>query len=471
MLREKPNRQPREGESTDAEHRGGALRISDEGAVMALERRERIVQRNELVNHTGRNQLRRAKPFEVSRHAVMNAWYSVKSNHGAHGIDGQSIAEFEEDLKNNLYKLWNRLSSGSYFPPAVRAVEIPKSNGKKRLLGIPTVADRVAQTVIRNRFEQLVDPYFHKDSYAYRSGKSALDAIETTRKRCWQYDWVLEFDIKSAFDNIDHELMLKAVCHHTTCRWTRLYIKRWLKAPLERDGKVETRDKGTPQGGVVSPLLFNLYLHYAFDSWMERNYPLVPFARYADDGLLHCRTEHEAVYLRKVIGQRLKSCGLELHPEKTKIVYCRDANRKGRYPNTQFGFLGYTFRGRLAKSKHGRYFNSFSPAISNASAKRVRQQMSSWTLARWTNANLQDIAEKVNASLRGWWNFYGAFYPSVFKRVLAHLNIILVKWVVRKYRRFKGSRLKAVKWLRGIAEREPGILFHWQLGIKPAVEQ
>lgn len=414
----------------------------------------------------------RAKPFEISKRATLDAWYSVKSNHGAHGIDKQTIGEFEEDLQNNLYKLWNRLSSGSYFPPAVRAVEIPKPNGKKRLLGIPTVADRIAQTVVRNRFEKLVDPYFHPDSYAYRPGKSALDAIEITRRRCWQYDWVLEFDIKGAFDNIDHELMLKAVRHHTTCRWTRLYIKRWLKAPLAKgDGRVEMRDKGTPQGGVISPLLFNLYLHYGFDSWMKRNYPQVPFVRYADDGLLHCRSEREAVYLEKVIGERLRSCGLELHPDKTKIVYCRDANRKGRYPNIQFEFLGYAFRGRLARSKRGRCFNSFSPAISRASAIRVRQQMRSWTLSRWTNADLEDIAKKVNASLRGWWNYYGVFFASAFKRVLSHLNGILVKWVVRKYRRFKGSRLKAKKWLRRLSEREPNVLFHWRLGIKPTVEQ
>lgn len=410
--------------------------------------------------------MRRAKPFEISKHAVLDAWRSVKSNHGAHGIDGQTIAEFEKNLKNNLYKLWNRLSSGSYFPPAVRAVEIPKLDGRKRLLGIPTVADRVAQTVVRNKFEKLIDPHFHPDSYAYRRDKSALDAIAVTRRRCWRYNWVLEFDIKGAFDNVDHELMLKAVRHHTECKWTRLYIKRWLKAPLEKDGQVEVRDKGTPQGGVISPLLFNLYLHYTFDNWMKRNYPQVPFARYADDGLLHCRTENEAAHLWRAIKERFQHCGLELHPDKTKIVYCRDGNRKERYPNIQFEFLGYTFRGRLVKSKHGVYFNSFVPAISRASAVRIQQRMRTWSLSRWTSADLEDIAKKVNASLRGWWNYYGAFYPSAFKRVLARLNTMLVKWAVRKYRRFKGSRSKASKWLRKLSERVPGALFHWQLGIK-----
>ena len=414
----------------------------------------------------------RAKPFEISKHAVVDAWRQVKANRGVHGIDEQTIAEFEGDLKNNLYRLWNRLSSGSYFPPAIRGVEIPKKDGKMRQLGVPTVADRVAQAVVRNHFEKLVEPHFHPDSYAYRRGKSAIDAIRVTRQRCWKYDWVLEFDVKGAFDNIDHELMLKAVRHHIQCRWTLLYIERWLKAPLVKDnGDIVERSMGTPQGGVISPLLFNLYLHYAFDVWVKRHFPHIPFARYADDGLLHCNSQEEAVHLQEAVGNRLRACGLDLHPKKTKIVYCRDANRRGKRPNIQFVFLGYVFRGRLAKSKTGKYFNSFSPAVSRDSAKHIRQRMREWNLARWTNAELEDIAAKVNASLRGWWNYFGVFYPSSLKRVMAHLNGILVKWVVRKYKRFKGSKSKARKWLRGISEREPNLLYHWHLGILPAVEQ
>lgn len=416
--------------------------------------------------------MRQAKPFEISKQAVLDAWYSVKRNHGAHGIDEQRIDLFNEDLKSNLYRLWNRLSSGSYFPPAVRGVEIPKRNGKMRQLGIPTVADRIAQTIVRNHFERVVEPHFHPDSYAYRQNKSALDAIAVTQKRCWKYDWVLEFDIKGAFDNIDHELMLKAVRHHTRCRWTCLYIERWLKAGMVKsDGQVLQRDKGTPQGGVISPLLFNLYLHYALDYWMKRHFPHVPFARYADDGLLHCRTEREAVRMRQMIDERFRSCGFELHPDKTKIVYCKDSNRRGHYPNIQFEFLGYVFRTRLAKSKQGKYFGSFSPAVSRSAAIRIRQRMRSWRLSRWTDAELKDIAEKVNASLRGWWNYYGAFYPCVFKKVLAHLNAILIKWAVRKYKRFKGSKSRARKWVRRLSERETSALFHWRLGIIPSVEQ
>ena len=403
----------------------------------------------------------------------MTAWRQVKANRGTHGIDGQSIAEFEENLSDNLYRIWNRLSSGSYFPPAIRGVEIPKrDSNKKRLLGIPTVSDRIAQAVVRNHFEKQVEPIFHPDSYAYRKGKSALDAISATRQRCWKYDWVLEFDVKGAFDNVDHKLMMKAVKHHTGCRWTILYIERWLKASIRMSsGEIVERDKGTPQGGVISPLLFNLYLHYAFDHWMKEHFPHVPFVRYADDGLLHCHSEQEAQALQQAIKERLQSCHLELHPTKTKIVYCRDANRTGYYPNIQFDFLGFTFRGRLAKSKRGKYFNSFSPAISRASAKHIHRRMREWKLSRWTDAELVDIAEKVNASLRGWWNYFGAFFSSSLKRVLAHMNIILVKWAVRKYKRFKGSKLKARKWLRYLSERVSGMLFHWQLGLLPAVEQ
>jgi group II intron reverse transcriptase/maturase len=413
-----------------------------------------------------------AKPFEISKHAVFDAWRQVKANRGAHGVDEQTITEFEGNLKSNLYRLWNRLSSGSYFPPPIRGVEIPKKDGKIRQLGVPTVADRIAQTVVRNRFETLVEPHFHPDSYAYRKGKSAIDAIRVTRQRCWKYSWVLEFDVQGAFDNIDHALMLKAVRHHTQCRWTLLYIERWLKAPLVRnDGSTVERDKGTPQGGVVSPLLFNLYLHYTFDLWMKRHFPHIPFARYADDGLLHCNSQEEAAHLQDAVGKRLRNCGLDLHPKKTKIVYCRDANRRGKYPNIQFEFLGYVFRGRLAKSRNGKYFNSFSPAVSRTSAKHIRQRMSQWNIGRWTNAELEDIARKSNASLRGWWNYFGVFCPSSLKRVMAHLNQILVRWAVRKYKRFKGSKRKARKWLRGISEREPNLLYHWQLGILPAVEQ
>jgi len=410
----------------------------------------------------------RAKPFEIPKQWVWKAWQQVKANHGAHGVDGQSIAAFEEELGRNLYKLWNRLSSGSYFPPPVRAVEIPKGDGRMRLLGIPTVEDRIAQAVVRNYLEKHLEPHFHRDSYAYRPGKSALDAVAITRTRCWQYNWVLEFDLKGAFDNINHTLMMKAVRHHTECPWGLLYVERWLKAPLMKGQEITARTQGTPQGGVISPLLFNRYMHYAFDQWMARHFPRTLFARYADDGLLHCRSEAEARQLLVAIGARMRMCGLELHPEKTKIVYCRDGNRKNAYPNTSFDFLGYTFRGRLAKSRKGIYFNSFSPAISRKAIKRIHGKMREWAIGRWTDADIGKIAELTNPVMRGWWNYYGAFYPSACKRVMKHLNAILEKWAIRKYRRFRKSKIRARQWLRQLAERDCALLFHWSLGALPS---
>jgi group II intron reverse transcriptase/maturase len=409
-----------------------------------------------------------AKPFEIPKQSVWAAWLQVKANHGAHGIDGQTIEAFEDRLGQNLYRLWNRMSSGSYFPPPVRAVEIPKGNGKTRLLGIPTVADRVAQAVVRNNLEVQVEPCFHEDSYAYRPSKSALDAIAMVRRRCWKYDWVLEFDIKGAFDHIDHDLMMKALRHHTRCPWVALYVERWLKAPMVKGQEITERVCGTPQGGVVSPLLFNLYMHYAFDAWMAKHFPAMPFVRYADDDVIHCKGEAGARQVQEAVGARLKACGLELHPEKTRIVYCRDGNRKADYPQTSFDFLGYTFRGRLAKSVRGVYFNSFSPALSGKAAKRIRAQMRKWRISRWTEAGIEEIAERVNPTLRGWWNYYAAFYVSVFKRVVGHLNDILAKWAVRKFRRLKRSRGRARNWLRQLARRAPDLLYHWKQGALPS---
>ena len=319
---------------------------------------QRSTAREELMDKT--------KSYGISKKVVLEAYQKVKANKGAAGIDDESLAAFEANLKNNLYKIWNRMSSGSYFPLAVKGVEIPKKSGGKRLLGIPTVSDRVAQMVVKIYFESKVEPYFHPDSYGYRPGKSALDAIAITRQRSWRYDWVLEIDIKGLFDNIDHELLMKAVRQHTDNAWNILYIQRWLKAPFQMpDGTVKERDKGTPQGGVISPVLANLFLHYAFDKWMDREHPEKPFARYADDAVVHCKSKEDAEELRSRLEQRLAECKLELHPTKTRIVYCKDANRKGNYPENTFDFLGYTFRPRGARNKLGMLFAGYLPAISN----------------------------------------------------------------------------------------------------------
>ena len=313
------------------------------------------------------------KSFEISKWAVWEAYRRVKANKGAAGVDGQSIEEFEQDLKGNLYRLWNRLSSGSYFPPPVRAVEIPKRDGSPRVLGVPTVADRIAQTVVRLYLEPGVEPVFHPDSYGYRPGRSALEAVGVCRKRCWRQDWVLDLDLKSFFDSVPHDLVLKAVARHTDLRWVLLYVERWLKAPLQReDGSLVGRDRGTPQGSAISPLLANMFLHYAFDVWMRREYPAVPFERYCDDVIVHARSEQHARQLRDAIASRLAECGLALNERKTRIVYCKDADRRGSYEHVSFDFLGYTFRPRRARSRFGTYFLSFLPAVSGQEATRMR---------------------------------------------------------------------------------------------------
>ena len=356
------------------------------------------------------------KPFKITKKQVYEAYEAVKSNHGAAGVDKETIEQFEADLKGNLYKLWNRMSSGSYFPPPVRAVSIPKKSGGERILGVPTVADRVAQTVVKQLIEPDLDPIFLADSYGYRPGKSALDAVGVTRERCWKYDWVLEFDIKGLFDNIDHELLLRAVRKHVQCRWALLYIERWLKAPMEReDGMSVERTRGTPQGGVVSPILANLYMHYAFDLWMARTYPDLPWCRFADDGLVHCRNEQEARALKTALQARLMECRLEMHPMKTKIIYCKDGKRKGKYPNIKFDFLGYCFRPRLVrKSRDKTLFCGFNPAVSPSALKSMRAKIQELGVRRRTELFLSEIAELLNSLLRGGINYYGLVTPITF---------------------------------------------------------
>ncbi|HWT81581.1 MAG TPA: group II intron reverse transcriptase/maturase, partial [Candidatus Methylomirabilis sp.] len=297
------------------------------------------------------------KSFDISKWAVWDAYRRVKANKGAAGVDEQSIEEFERDLKENLYKLWNRLSSGSYMPPPVRAVQVPKRDGSPRVLGVPTVADRIAQTVVCGYLEPGVEPHFHQDSYGYRPGRSALDAVGVCRERCWRQDWVLDLDLKSFFDSVPWDLVLKAVAHHTEERWILLYVERWLKAPLQReDGSLLERDRGTPQGSAISPLLANMVLHYAFDAWMARTFPGVLFERYCDDVIVHATSEGQARELRETIACRLAECGLELNEQKTRIVYCKDSTRRGPYEPKSFDFLGYTFRPRLSRSKTGGQF-------------------------------------------------------------------------------------------------------------------
>jgi RNA-directed DNA polymerase len=409
------------------------------------------------------------KPFVISKWVVWEAYQRVKANQGAAGVDGESIAEFERDLKGNLYKLWNRMSSGSYLPAPVRAVEIPKAGGKGvRVLGVPTVTDRIAQTVVRLYLEPVVEPLFHPDSYGYRPGRSALDAVGACRERCWRANWVLDLDIRAFFDSVPHDLVLRAVSRHTDQRWILLYVERWLKAPLQQpDGHVVARVRGTPQGSAISPLLANLFLHYAFDSWMGKRFPQRRFERYCDDVVVHCVSEAQAHSIREAIGQRLARCGLELHPDKTRIVYCKDADRQGSYVHERFDFLGYTFRPRLSKNKYGKHFVNFTPAVSDDAQKAMGRELRSWHLNRRSDKSLEDLAKMFNSIAQGWINYYGRFYKSGLYPLLRRLNEQLVRWAQRKYKRLRGHDRRAVKWLARVAQRAPNLFAHWRFGLRP----
>ena len=412
----------------------------------------------------------KAKPFSISKRVVFKAYKKVKANKGAAGVDEESIKDFEKNLKGNLYKIWNRMTSGSYFPPPVRAVDIGKKDGGQRRLGVPTVSDRIAQMVAKVYFEPTVEPYFHRDSYGYRPGKSAIKAVGVTRKRCWRYAWVLDLDIKGFFDNIDHMLMMRAVRKHTRSKWLLLYISRWLKAPIQlEDGSLVSREKGSPQGSVISPLLANLFLHYAFDEWMKRNHESVPFARYADDVVVHCRSEKEVRFIKAVIGRRLSQCKLELHPEKTKFVYCKDDHRRESYPVQKFEFLGYTFRPRLAKSRSNRYFVNFSPAVSDKAGKAIRKAIRGWKIHRMSDKSIADLSRMLNPVIRGWVNYYGKYYKSALYPVFNQLNMSLIRWAMRKYKKLRGRQRRAYYWLGRIARTKLWLFAHWRFGAAPAV--
>lgn len=412
--------------------------------------------------------MKESKPYKVSKQVVLSAFKRVKANRGSAGIDGQDIKDFEENLKGNLYKVWNRMSSGSYFPPPVKLVEIPKKTGGKRGLGIPTVEDRVAQMVVKMYFEPKVEPIFHEDSYGYRPNKSALDAIGQARKRCWKYDYVIEFDIKGLFDNINHELLMRAVRKHTRESWILMYIERWLNAPfIDSKGHKIERNSGTPQGGVISPVLANLFMHYAFDMWMVRTNIHTPFERYADDAIIHCKTETEAKEILGNLNQRLKECKLELHPLKTKIIYCKDKDRKKKYPVTEFDFLGYTFRRLFIKDRLGRLQFNFLPSVSKSSAKAFRDKIKAMRIHRFTGSKIEIIAEMINPTVRGWLNYFIKYNPSAVKYSIDCLNRRLVKWAMCKFKRFRGHRTRAEKWLKELAKREPKMFQHWVLGMTP----
>jgi RNA-directed DNA polymerase len=407
------------------------------------------------------------KPFDISKIEVWNAWLKVKGNQGAPGVDGQSLEAFEVDLKNSLYQVWNRMSSGTYFPPPVKAVEIPKPGGGTRILGVPSVGDRVAQTVVAARLEAEVEPIFHRDSYGYRPNRSALDAVGACRKRCWEYNWVIDLDIRRFFDSVRWDLVVKAVEAHTDARWVVLYVKRWLAAPVQLpDGSLQARDRGTPQGSAVSPVLANVFMHYAFDLWLAREFPMVAFERYCDDAVVHCVSRWQAEKVLAALHERMAEVGLELHPDKTKIVYCKDSNRRGDFEHTSFTFLGYTFRPRGARRKDGVRFTCFLPAISKDALKRIGKRVRSWRLHRRTGSTAADLAQMINPVVRGWMAYYGAFYRSALYPVLHRINTYLLRWIMKKYKKLRTWK-KAIQLMRDAVKRQPRYFAHWAW-VKPA---
>lgn len=406
------------------------------------------------------------KPLPITKQMVWRAYQAISKNGKAAGIDGQSLDDFSRDLKNNLYKLWNRLASGSYFPPPVRRVEIPKSKGGGvRPLGIPTVSDRIAQMVVRQIIEPKLEPIFDSDSFGYRPGRSAHQAIELCRQRCWKRDWVLDLDIKGFFDSIDHDLLLKALQSHIKERWVIRYLRRWLEAPVQLpNGELQVRTCGTPQGGVISPLLANLFLHYAFDIWMRRNHPDIQFERYADDVICHCSSQREVRALKKSLEARFLACHLTLHPEKTHVVYCRDSNRRGPFEEIQFEFLGFAFRPRCAKNRWGKLFTTFAPAASPLSLKKMRERIRGWRLRHHSHLPLDDVARMLNPVLRGWWQYYGRFYPTeMWNKLFRYFDERLGSWLRQKHKPLRGHRGRSLRLLNNIAQQKPELFVHWQI--------
>jgi group II intron reverse transcriptase/maturase len=403
------------------------------------------------------------KSFDISKREVWEAYVKVKENQGAPGVDGQTIADFEKDLRGNLYRIWNRMSAGSYFPAPVRAVEVPKPHeAGTRLLGVPSVSDRIAQTVVARRIEGRVEPIFHPDSYGYRPGRSALDAVGLCRRRCWSYDWVIEFDVRKFFDSVPWDLVIKAVQAHTDLPWVLLYLRRWLAAPMQiPDGTLVARDRGTPQGSPVSPVIANLFMHYAFDVWLSREFPDVAFERYADDGVVHCISLARAEEVLAALTERMEQVGLALHPDKTRIVYCRDNNRRATFGCTSFTFLGYTFRPRASRDRKGRTFLAFLPAISTAALKRISGVARHWRLHRRIYHTFDELAAGINPIVAGWMQYYGRYYRSALYRLLARINAYLVRWIRNKYRRLAGVRASRQRFAE-LTQATPALYTHWR---------
>jgi RNA-directed DNA polymerase len=404
------------------------------------------------------------KSLPISKRMVWHSYLHMKSKGGGAGIDGETIERFDKDMSGNLYKLWNRLSSGSYFPPAVKTVLIPKKSGGERPLGIPTVGDRIAQGVVKGYLEPILDVKFVESSYGYRPKKSAHQAVERCQTNCRNKAWVLDIDIKGFFDAINHELLLEMLAQETQEKWVMLYVERWLKAGVEQaDGSILGRTKGTPQGGVISPLLANLYLHNAFDTWMQKYYPSNEFERYADDIVIHCETEKEAQDLQAALKERLLSYDLELHPMKTKIVYCKNYLRKGSSEHRSFTFLGFSFQPKMLKSKVSGQFLAFRAVVSGASKQNIRTSLKAVIGIRRINWTIERHAQTVNSKIRGWLNYYSKIEKWGISRELSYVNVLLLKWIRNKYR--TNSKGKSYAKLRQFQTEQPNLFVHWTFGI------
>ena len=407
------------------------------------------------------------KSIPISRQMIWAAYKRVRANQGSAGIDSISMKEYDAERSQHLYKLWNRMASGSYFPPPVKEVEIPKKDGKVRKLGIPTISDRVAQQAIKMYLEPRFEKIFSPNSYGYRPGKNAHQALEQVRTNCRRTDWVIDLDIKGFFDNISHSKLMLAIERHVPESWVKLYLKRWLAAPvLTKSGELKTKEgKGTLQGGVISPLLANLFLHYGFDKWLEQADSSVKFSRYADDVIVHCRSKQQAERILELINERMKSIDLELHPKKTKIVYCKDYRRRGNYPIVKFDFLGYSFQPRTTKSKRNSgLFLGFDCAISISSRKRIADKLGDMEVEKMTFKSVVGIAQKLNPMIRGWIQYYGRYRMSELHKVFRLLNQRLTRWARKRYKRYKTSIKRSYKWLSRVQEQYPTLFYHWQLG-------
>jgi RNA-directed DNA polymerase len=407
------------------------------------------------------------KSVPISKEQVWLAYKKVRSNQGGAGVDSVSMEEFDTDRSKHLYKLWNRMASGSYFPPPVKEVEIPKKDGNVRKLGIPTISDRVAQTVVKDYLEPRFEKIFSPHSYGYRPNKNAHQALESVRVNCRKTDWVIDLDIRGFFDNIDHEKLLKAIEKHVSEKWCILYIKRWLQMPVQtKSGElVYKQGKGTPQGGVISPLLANLFLHYAMDKWLEQTHPTVKYVRYADDAILHCRSKVQADYVLSNLQKRMLNCGLEVHPEKTKIVYCKDYRRQGTFENVKFDFLGYSFQPRsTAPQGKGKVFLGYDCAISISSKKRLAEKIRELDIPNLTHKSIVGVAQYLELYIRGWINYYGKFRRSMLNPIFQLLRRRIVQWVRRRYKRYKTSLNRAYQWLGRIRIQFPTLFYQWRLG-------